>query len=129
MNSNLQGKTQINRMHELMDSMKHSNVVKNPEVPKELNAVNGKNYGVVRENSYYVIKEHNGENYEYIGGLKNKTDYRYNSYSEALKQMNFMFGSLNEAYDSRTAINLFSEDEKKYYNKKYVLFFNPPIYS
>ena len=118
MNNSLEGKSQISRMHELMNSMKETTTIKNPEVPKHKKAVNGKTYGVVKENSYYVIKEHNGENYEYIGGLKNKTDYRYNSYSEALKQMNFMFGSLNEAYDSRTSINLFSEDEKKYYNKK-----------
>ena len=120
MSNNLQGKSQLSRMHELMNSMKHSETIKNPEVPKSLNAVNGKNYGIVRENSYYVIKEHNGTDYSYINGLKNKTDFRYNSYSEALKQMNLMAGSLNEAYGNKEGVDLFQESigSKK---KRYVL--------
>jgi len=110
----LQGRKQIDRMHELMNSMSSSKVIKNPVVPKEKNAVDGKTYGIVKENSYYVIKEHNGRGYTYINGLKNKTDFKYNSYSEAMKQMNLMFGSLNEAYGYRDGVDLFSEGKKRY---------------
>ena len=59
-----------------------------------------------------MIKEHNGRGYTYINGLKNKTDFKYNSYSEAMKQMNLMFGSLNEAYGYREGVDLFSEDKR-----------------
>jgi len=111
----LQGKSQIDRMHELMNSMNTSTVIKNPVVPKQKNAVDGKTYGIVKENSYYIIKEHNGRDYDYINGLKNKTDFKYNSYSEAMKQMNLMFGSLNEAYGYREGVDLFQEDKKKRY--------------
>jgi len=110
----LQGRTQIDRMHELMNSMSSSKVIKNPVVPKQKNAVDGKTYGIVKENSYYIIKEHDGRGYTYINGLKNKTDFKYNSYSEAMKQMNLMFGSLNEAYGYREGVDLFSEGKKKY---------------
>ena len=111
----LQGRSQIDRMHELMNSMSsNSNVTKNPIVTKEKNAVDGKVYGIVKENSYYVIKEHNGIGYTYINGLKNKTDFKYNSYSDAMKQMNLMFGSLNEAYGYREGVDLFSEGKKRY---------------
>ena len=55
----LQGKSQIDRMHELMNSMTNGTVIKNPVVPKQKNAVDGKTYGIVKENSYYIIKEQN----------------------------------------------------------------------
>tara|TARA_R110000765_G_scaffold367984_2_gene458038 strand:+ start:51 stop:1220 length:1170 start_codon:yes stop_codon:yes gene_type:complete len=110
----LQGKSQIDRMHELMNSMTNGTVIKNPVVPKQKNAVDGKTYGIVKENSYYIIKEHNGRNYGYINGLKNKTDFKYNSYAEAMKQMNLMFGSLNEAYGYEEGVDLFTEGKKKY---------------
>ena len=42
----LQGRKQIDRMHELMNSMSSSKVIKNPVVPKEKNAVDGKTYGI-----------------------------------------------------------------------------------
>ena len=116
----LQGKSQIDRMHELMNSMSNSTVIKNPVVPKQKNAIDGKTYGIVKENSYYIIKEHNGRKYDYINGLKNKTDFKYNSYSEAMKQMNLMFGSLNEAYGYEEGVNLFSEG-KKDFGKRYVI--------
>jgi len=109
MNSKLEGKSQISRMHELMNAMGSSKQTKNPKILKEAFASNGKIYGVIKENAHYIIKEQKGGGYEYINGLANKTDFRYNSYSEALKQMNLMFGSLNEATNYKQGMDLFEE--------------------
>ena len=111
MNSKLQGKTELSRIHELMGSVGGSSATKNPRIIKESSAANGKKYAVVKENAQYLIKESINGSFQYINGLKNKTDFTYRSYSEALKQLNFMHGSLNEAYDFREGINLF-EDKK-----------------
>ena len=46
--------------------------------------------------------------------MKNKTDFKYGSYSEAMKQMNLMFGSLNEAYGYEGGVDLFKEGKKRY---------------
>jgi hypothetical protein len=106
MNSKLQGKTELSRIHELMGSVGGSSATKNPRIIKESSAANGKKYAVVKENAQYLIKESINGSFQYINGLKNKTDFTYRSYSEALKQLNFMHGSLNEAYDFREGINL-----------------------
>tara|TARA_R110001583_G_scaffold94083_2_gene237443 strand:+ start:4983 stop:6215 length:1233 start_codon:yes stop_codon:yes gene_type:complete len=109
MNNKLQGKTELSRIHELMGSVGGSSKSKNPKIIKESFAANGKNYAVVKENAQYIIKESINGNFEYINGLRNKTDFTYRSYSEALKQLNFMHGSLNEAYNSRGGVNLFED--------------------
>ena len=68
-------------------------------------AADGKYYGIVRENSKYFVKvatpgkETIAEAYQYIGGIRNKTNYEYNSYANALKQFELKLGSINEAYD------------------------------
>ena len=68
-------------------------------------AADGKYYGIVRENSKYFVKvaapgkETIAEAYQYIGGITNKSNYEYNSYTNALKQFELKLGSINEAYD------------------------------
>jgi hypothetical protein len=76
----------------------------------------GKIYGIVRENHEYYIKTANNkpdlkmDDFQYIGGLKNKKDYAYNSYEKATRHLNLKFISLCEAYNIRTKINILEND-------------------
>jgi hypothetical protein len=76
----------------------------------------GKVYGIVRENHEYYIKVANNkknlvtEDFSYIGGLQNKKQEAYPSYSKAIKQLNLKFNSLNEAYGKLGQINVFEDD-------------------
>lgn len=61
-------------------------------------------YGIVQENHHYFIKKSNNqsenplvEDFAYIGGLANITEYRYNKLSEAEKVRNMMLHTINEA--------------------------------
>ena len=75
-------------------------------------AADGKYYGIIRENSKYFVKvatpgkETIAEAYQYIGGINNKANYEYNSYSNALKQFELKLGSINEAYDEDRKVNV-----------------------
>ena len=66
-------------------------------------AADGKYYGIIRENSKYYVKvatpgkEMIAEDYQYIGGIMNKSNYEYTSYNNALKQFELKLGSINEA--------------------------------
>ena len=63
----------------------------------------GKLYGIVREGTKYYIKispNKKGklaENYEYIGGFRNRKDNEYKSFAEAQKQFDLKMMSINEA--------------------------------
>lgn len=76
----------------------------------------GKAYAIVRENHEYYIKSTNkttnivAEDFQYIGGLQNKKSESYPSYAKAIKQLNFKFRSLAEAYNYTEEINVFKND-------------------
>lgn len=76
----------------------------------------GKAYAIVRENHEYYIKTTNktsnilAEDFKYIGGLQNKKEAAYSSYSNAIKQLNLKFRSLAEAYNFDGEINVFQDD-------------------
>jgi hypothetical protein len=76
----------------------------------------GKTYGIVRENHEYYIKTSDKssdlvvEDFNYIGGLQNKKQEAYPSYAKAIKQLNFKFKSLSEAYGRGGDINVFVDD-------------------
>lgn len=82
-------------------------------------AADGRYYGIVRENSKYFVKvatpgkETIAEAYQYIGGIMNKTNYEYNSYTNALKQFELKLGSINEAYDENRKVNVEALDPYK----------------
>ena len=82
-------------------------------------AADGKYYGIVRENSKYFVKvatpgkETIAEAYQYIGGVMNKTNYEYNSYTNALKQFELKLGSINEACDENRKVNVEALDPYK----------------
>ena len=83
-------------------------------------AADGKYYGIVKEyNSYYIKQSVEGkqsiaESYEYIGGFMNKNDYKYNSYNNALKHLEFKLSSINEAQEGKvniTTLDPFKKDD------------------
>jgi len=78
---------ELQRMKNLMGIKKpinESNILSSTELIKEVS--NGKFYGIVRENKKYFIKESNdGINFDFIGGLANKTKNQFESYEQAVR--------------------------------------------
>ena len=74
-------------------------------------AADGVAYGIVKEQHHYYIKKGGlNENlsvadFAYIGGLANITEFQYGKLSEAEKQRNMLFATINEAYASKVNKN------------------------
>lgn len=72
-------------------------------------AADGVAYGIVKEQHHYYIKKGGlNENlsvadFAYIGGLANITEFQYGKLSEAEKQRNMLFATINEAYASKVS--------------------------
>ncbi len=112
----LKGAEINDRMKELMGI---TPIVEHKSTPViELTKVgpDGHIYAVVRENHKYFIKTTNktenvvSEDFQYIGGLQNKTQEAYPSYAKAIKHLNLKFNSLAEAYNVSGNINVFKND-------------------
>lgn len=109
---------QINeRMKELMGIQPINENKKNSAIELTKKGPDGKIYGIVRENHEYYIKvasKQDGklvvEDFSYIGGLQNKKQEAYPTYSKAIKNLNLKFNSLNEAYGKSGQINVFETD-------------------
>jgi len=77
----------------------------------------GKVYGIVRENHEYYIKSTDKkenvilEDFNYIGGLKNKKSESYPTYAKAIKHLNLKFNSIAESLNSINTINVFQDDK------------------
>jgi hypothetical protein len=112
----LKGNDQINRMRSLMGMTPVNENTSRSVIELTKKGPDGKVYGIVRENHKYFIKVAEAtdnlvaEDFNYIGGLKNKTDKSYNSYSEATKQLNLKFINLNEALGKSEPINILKND-------------------
>ena len=112
----LKGNEKLNRMRELMGSTSLNEDVKNSVVELTKLGPDGKVYGIVREGHNYFIKVTNKqsnvvtEDFNYIGGLMNKTSEAYPTYAKAIKQLNLKFMSLNEAYGKQGNFNVFEDD-------------------
>jgi hypothetical protein len=114
----LKGQDKINRITDLMGRMTTLNESTSlSEIDFIKKGPNGIVYGVIRENHNYFIKTTEktsgtlvSEDFEYVGGVKNKYDERYHSYAEALKHLNMKFDMLNESYGIETGTNLFESD-------------------
>lgn len=83
-------------------------------------AADGKMYGIVREGTKYYIKVSNKknnvvkENFDYIGGFRNRKDYEYNSYANALKNFEMKMASINESRGNREPlIESWNPDKKE----------------
>jgi len=74
-------------------------------------------YGIVRENRKWYIKSADKgekgltvEDFQYAGGLQNKTSQAYPSYAKAIKNLNLKFISLHESLGTSAPINVFRND-------------------
>jgi len=112
----LKGKEKLSRMIELMGNNSINENVTRSVIELTKKGPDGNIYAIVRENHNYFIKISSdkpnlvAESFEYIGGLKNKTEKAYNSYSKALKQLNLSFISLAEANGKSNNVNAFMND-------------------
>lgn len=101
------GRETLDRMKELMNITPiKENVDRSTEVITKLGP-DGKAYAIIKENSEYYIKRAEKtenltmEDFKYIGGLKNKKDEAYKSYSEATKQLNMRFINIAESAEQK----------------------------
>jgi hypothetical protein len=125
----LKGNEKLNRMKELMGATPLNEDVKKSVVELTKLGPDGKVYGIVREGHNYFIKITNKksniltEDFDYIGGLMNKTSEAYPSYAKAIKQLNLKFMSLNEALGKTGNFNVFEDDNLLSENEasKYIL--------
>jgi hypothetical protein len=112
----LKGQEKVNRMIELMGQTLIKEGVDRSVIELTKVGPDGKSYGIVRENHEYYIKIAEGtenltkDSFNYIGGLKNKKDFAYPSYAKAIKHLNYKFKSLDEAYGTKSNINVFEND-------------------
>jgi hypothetical protein len=112
----LKGNDHLSRMRSLMGVAPITENTRTSVVELTKTGPDGKVYGIVRENHKYFIKITNkkqnliAEDFRYIGGLQNKTEKAYDSYSQATKQLNLKFLSLNEALDKTEQINVLQND-------------------
>ena len=109
----------LQRMKELMGNKKPINEsVSTSAVELVKKSPNGKVYGIVRENRKYFIKEsNNGTDFDFIGGVANKTKNQHHSYEEAVRQLNLMFEDFNRSYNIQNGTNILESDniqEKKF---------------
>lgn len=110
----LKGNERIERMKELMGTPINEDV-KNSVVELTKVGPNGVVYGIVRENHEYFIKTSEKksdlvvEDFDYIGGLKNKKREAYPTYAKAIKHLNLKFLSLNESFGG-PRVNVFEND-------------------
>ena len=113
---------QVSRMKALMtygSVNENSKPISTYTLEYKAKAADGKYYGIIRENSKYFVKvaapgrETIAEEYQYIGGINNKTNYEYNSYSNALKNFELKLGAINEAYDEDRRVNVEALDPYK----------------
>ncbi len=112
----LKGSEKVDRMKDLMGIKPLNEDVKNSVVELTKLGPDGKVYGIVREGHNYFIKVTDKqsnivtEDFNYIGGLMNKTSEAYPSYAKAIKHLNLKFMSLNEAYGKKGNFNVFEDD-------------------
>ncbi len=112
----LKGNEKLDRMKELMGVTSLNEDIKNSVVELTKLGPDGKVYGIVREGHNYFIKVTDKksnlitEDFNYIGGLMNKTSEAYPTYAKAIKQLNLKFMSLNEAYGKQGNFNVFEDD-------------------
>ena len=95
---------QISRMKAMMNyGLQTESKSQYSDVEYKRLGADGKMYGIVREGTKYYIKVSDKvenvlkENFDYIGGFRNRKDHEYSSYANALKQFELKMHSINEA--------------------------------
>lgn len=102
---------QINRMKEMM---RYGAIDENKRAYSGIEyskvAADGNTYGIVREGTKFYIKVANKannpikEDFDYLGGFRNRKDYEYSSYANALKNFEMKMMSINESLDTKNPI-------------------------
>ena len=94
---NLQGSDALNKANKLMESMATSQKKDSySNVESKHLAYDGKYYGVVKENTMYVLKVATSqkplmaEDFDYINGVQNKSHYSRRGYNDIMKMYNLM---------------------------------------
>lgn len=114
--------SQITRMKALMKfGVNEGKNVAYTGVEYEKVGADGKMYGIVREGSKYYIKTSPNkkgkiaENYDYIGGFRNRKDNEYSSFAEAQKQFDLKMMSINEANtpDKKVVVESWNPDKQE----------------
>lgn len=105
MNNNKDMNSQFDRMKQLMNyGLNESKKQPYTGIEYTKVAADGKLYGIVREGTKFYIKVSSkkdnvlAENFEYIGGFRNRKDHEYTSFASAQKNFDFKLRSLAEAY-------------------------------
>jgi len=105
MNNSKNMNGQFDRMKQLMNyGLNESKKQPYTGVEYSKVAADGKLYGIVREGTKFYIKVSSkkdnvlAENFEYIGGFRNRKDNEYSSFASAQKNFDFKLRSLAEAY-------------------------------
>ena len=123
MNNNV--KDQLDRMKGLMTyGLQTENKTPYASVEFSKKGADGTLYGIIREGNKYYIKACDGgkkglvkEDYSYIGGFRNRKDYEYTSYANALKQFDLKMASLREANDPSKKVIIESWDYTIWFSK------------
>jgi hypothetical protein len=104
----LKGRESIDRIKDLMGRMTPiKEDVNRSTVELTKLGPDGKAYAIIKENSEYYVKVADKtdnlmvEDFNYIGGLKNKKSEAYSSYSEATKRLNLKFINLAETAEQK----------------------------
>jgi hypothetical protein len=112
----LKGNEINERMKELMGLSSVNENKTNIVVELTKMGPDGNAYAIIRENHEWYIKVANkttnlvAEDFKYIGGLQNKKDEAYSSYTKAVKHLTLKLKSLAEAYNYDGEFNIFKND-------------------
>jgi hypothetical protein len=114
--TSLKGREVLDRMKNLMGDTTPVNENKhNFKIERTKLGPDNVVYGIVREGHEFYIKTANKvknlmlEDFQYIGGLKNKKKHAYKSYSAAMKKLNLKMISLNEQFGG-DKVDIFTND-------------------
>lgn len=128
----LKGKDVLNYTKILMginENVNENKVSKNDDIKLIKKGSNGEVFGLIKENQEYfikVLKEGSKNlslnNFDYIGGLANKRDYVYNTYTKAINHLNIHLHEI--AYSlgkTDVKINLMENDVITFNNDNLIL--------
>ena len=94
---NLQGQDALDKANKLMESLMVTQKVDSYSNVESIHlGYDGKHYGVIKENTKYVLKVSNEQNplltedFDYINGVQNKARYSKSSYNDIMKHFNLM---------------------------------------
>lgn len=113
---------ELNRMKQLMNyGLNEGKKESYSGIEYQKVAADGKLYGIVREGTKYYIKVSSKkenpltENFEYIGGFRNRKDNEYTSFASAQKNFDLKMMSLAEAYgkEGRIIVESWNPDKQE----------------